>query len=71
MADIKGILDTGVQIAGVFNSAAPGIASVIAIIRGTDGKITVMPILDSAEEGFEATILKAKQWQKDHPKGSS
>lgn len=69
MADIKEILDASVKVAEIFNVAAPGIASVIAIIRSTDGKVHVVPILNSAAETFDETIDMARAWKDDHPEG--
>ena len=68
MSKIIDVLDTSIKLAKVFNAAAPGVASVIAIIRSTDGKVHVMPLLDSAAEKFDDTVAEARRWLEDHPK---
>jgi hypothetical protein len=47
------------------NNAAPELASIITIIRNTDGTLTVLEILDQADSAFDANLaMIAKRKEK-------
>lgn len=51
----------------LLNTAAPGIASLITILRKPDGTITVLQFLDSAEAKVDANIKEITDWMAAHP----
>ena len=64
------VIEAGIKIANMFNATVPGIASLLLLIVEKNGAITIMPILDAAEEGFEKALTAAAKWKRDHPKKS-
>ncbi len=59
-------METAIQIVNLFNLAAPGVASLILLVKRTDGTVAVMPILDEADKGFDDAIKQAKDWLEAH-----
>ncbi len=55
-------IENALQIVNLFNTAAPGIASLIMIIRRTDGTVTVAALLDEADASFSSNISAAQKW---------
>lgn len=53
----------------LLNTAAPGIAELILLIRKKDGTISVVSVLDEADAQFDANIKSASEWLKSHGKG--
>ncbi len=54
-------------IIGLLNTAAPGIADIVAMIRKKDGSITMMPLLDEASATFNDNLGQAAAWLTQHP----
>lgn len=50
----------------LFNTASPGIAQLILLIKKKDGTIAVMPLLDEAGKDFADNISQAQEWLKAH-----
>lgn len=65
MAEERTALDVALDVVNMFNASAPGIASLVLLIKRKDG-ITVMPILSEADEKFEVIMDRAAQWLTDH-----
>lgn len=63
-------MGTALAIVQLLNTAAPGIASLILMIKKTDGTISVVALLDEADAQFNANIQQAKDWLAAHPKVS-
>lgn len=61
-------MDTAIALVNVFNATAPGIASLIAMIRRKDGTVSVVVMLDEADAQFNANIKQAQDWLAAHPK---
>lgn len=61
-------METAIALLNLINSATPGIASLIVMIRGKDGKISVVTMLDEADATFASNIDQAKAWLASHPK---
>jgi hypothetical protein len=61
-------MELTLQILTLLNTAAPGIASLIMLIRRDDGTISVVTLLDEADAQFDANIKSAGDWLKAHPK---
>ncbi|MDZ4242175.1 MAG: hypothetical protein U1D99_05050 [Candidatus Omnitrophota bacterium] len=55
-------MDTAIKVVNLINAAAPGVASLIVLLRRKDGKISVMTFLDEAEDGFDENINRAKDF---------
>jgi hypothetical protein len=51
----------------LINSAAPGIAQLILLIKRNDGSVSVVTLLDEADEQFDKNIKQAGDWLKAHP----
>ena len=66
----KSPLEVAIDVVNMFNATAPGVASLILLIKRKDG-VTVMPILDEADESFEEIMTRAEKWLIDHPKNST
>ena len=60
-------MGTALMILNLLNSAVPGIASLVLLIKNTDGTITVAQLLDQADKQFDANINTASNWLKAHP----
>ena len=54
------------QIINLLNAAEPGIASLIMMIRNSDGTISIGALLDQADAQFDANIKQIADWQKAH-----
>jgi hypothetical protein len=50
----------------LLNAASPGIASLIMLIKKTDGTIAVATLLDEADSKFSDNIKQASDWLKAH-----
>jgi len=59
-------MDTALALAQLFNLAAPGIASLILIIKNKSGTISIIPMLDEADAQFAANIKQAQDWLAAH-----
>lgn len=60
-------MELALGIVALLNAAAPGIASLIMLIRRKDGSITVGVMLDEAETSFNENISQAAAWFHEHP----
>jgi N-acetylglucosamine kinase-like BadF-type ATPase len=60
-------VELALGIVSLLNAAAPGIASLVMLIRRKDGTITVGVLLDEAETTFNNNIAQAAAWFKEHP----
>ena len=49
-------------IVSLLNAAAPGIAQVVLMIKGKDGTIAVMPLLDEADARFDQNLREAMDY---------
>lgn len=61
-------MEMAVAIVNLFNATAPGIASLILMIRKKDGTVGVVAMLDEADANFNANIAAAQAWLAAHPK---
>lgn len=61
-------MDTAVAIVNLFNTVAPGVASLILMIRKKDGTVGIVAMLDEADAHFADNIKKAQEWLAAHPK---
>lgn len=59
-------VETALQIVNLFNATAPGIASLILMIKKNDGTVSVVALLDEASQQFAANITAAEKWLKEH-----
>jgi hypothetical protein len=55
------------QIVNLLNSAEPGFASIITMIRNKDGTMTVPVILDQADKNFDDNMKMAIDWIQHNP----
>jgi hypothetical protein len=60
-------MELALALVSLLNAAAPGIASLILLIRRKDGTISVVSMLDEADAQFDANIKQASEWLKSHP----
>lgn len=60
-------VETALKIVDMFNATAPGVASLIMLIRRNDGTVSVVTMLDEADAKFGENITKAKDWLATHP----
>lgn len=51
----------------LFNAAEPGIATILMLIRRTDGTVVIVPFLDEASATFSGNLAQAADWFKAHP----
>jgi hypothetical protein len=61
-------IETALKIVELFNATAPGVASLIMLIRRNDGTVSVVTMLDEADSAFDANIKTASDWLAAHPK---
>jgi hypothetical protein len=61
-------MEMALGIVQLLNAAAPGIAQLVVMIKGTDGKITVAALLDQADAQFDKNLSQAAEWLKAHGK---
>lgn len=55
------------QLVSLFNAVVPGIASLIVVIRKTDGTISIATFLDEADAKFAVNITEVATYLKAHP----
>ena len=55
-------IETALALVSTFNAVAPGIASLILLIRKKDGNVSVVALLDEADVQFQANMDAAKKW---------
>jgi len=55
-------MDLALQIATLLNTAAPGIANLLVLVKRADGSVTVVSVLDEADATFQADLDQAKAW---------
>ena len=53
-------------LATLLNTAAPGVASIIMMIRNKNGTVTIMPLLDEADAQYAENIKQASDWLAAH-----
>jgi hypothetical protein len=63
-------MSLALQILQLLNAATPGIASLIAVFRKTDGTVTVINFLDQADATVDANMKQITDWMAAHPKGA-
>lgn len=61
-------MELALALISLLNAATPGIASLILLIRKKDGSISVVSLLDEADQQFDKNIQDASAWLKAHPK---
>lgn len=61
-------MELALALISLLNAATPGIASLILLIRKKDGSISVVSLLDEADQQFDKNIKDASAWLKAHPK---
>jgi hypothetical protein len=59
-------MELALSLIALFNAAAPGIATLLMVIKKKDGTISVVQILDEADVTFNANIQQASDWLKSH-----
>lgn len=59
-------MELALAIVTLLNAAAPGIASLIMIIRRKDGSIAIGTMLDEADQAFADNLGQAAAWFKSH-----
>lgn len=59
-------MELALAIVTLLNAAAPGIASLIMIIRRKDGSIAIGTLLDEADQQFADNLGQAAAWFKAH-----
>ena len=62
-------IETAIEIVNLINATAPGIASLILAIKGKNGKISIIQVLDEADPDFKETIAAGLEWKATHPEG--
>lgn len=55
-------------ILNLLNTAAPGIASLVTLVRNKDGTITVLQYLDAADAATDQGLKENMDWLAAHPK---
>ena len=55
-------MDLALQIANLLNTAAPGVANLLLLIKRPNGTVTVVSVLDEADATFQADLDQAKAW---------
>lgn len=60
-------LDFAMALAQVFNAAGPAVANLIVMIRRKDGTVSVVTMLDEADEQFQSNLEQARDWMTQHP----
>jgi hypothetical protein len=58
---------TALAIVNLLNTATPGIANLILLIRNKDGTVTVAQMLDQNDAQFDKNMAEAADWFKAHP----
>jgi hypothetical protein len=61
-------MELALAIITLLNTASPGLASLIMLIKRNDGSVSVVTLLDEADGQFDANIKQAGDWLKAHPK---
>ena len=62
-----GSFATVINIVNLLNTAVPGIASLIMMIKNSDGTISIPVLLDQADAKFAENLKEATDWMKAHP----
>ena len=65
----KSKVANAIAIVNLINASAPGVASLILAVRGKNGKISIIQVLDETDEDFKETIESALEWKANHPEG--
>jgi len=55
-----------IAVVELLNAAAPGIASLIVLIRHKDNSLSVLQVLDEADAKFSANLKEATDWLAAH-----
>jgi hypothetical protein len=59
-------MELALAMVNLLNAAAPGIASLIMVIRRKDGSIAIGTMLDEADAQFAENLGQAAAWFKAH-----
>lgn len=59
-------MDTAIALINLLNAETPGIAQLIIMIKGTDGVVSVVALLDAADAKFADNLKQAKDWLAAH-----
>lgn len=60
-------MDKILKIMELLNAATPGLVTLIPLILHKDGTLSVVALLDQADEQFNENVRKAQEWLKAHP----
>lgn len=58
------------ELLNLLNATTPGVATLVLMIRGKDGNVTLVGLLDEADQKFGENLQQAKDWLASHPKAS-
>jgi len=58
-------MELALLIARILAETGPDVVELILLLKKTDGTIAVIPILDEADDQFEANIEKIKRWRNE------
>ena len=58
-------MNTALLIARILAASSDEVVELILLLRKKDGTVAVMPILDEADEQFEANLEKIRKWKND------
>jgi hypothetical protein len=61
-------MNTALAIVNLLNTASPGIAELILLIKKQDGTIAVGALLDQSDAQFDANVSQIKDWMESHQK---
>lgn len=56
-----------ITIVNLLNTASPGIARLIVMLRKKDGTVGVLQVLDEADQKFAENLKQVTDWLKEHP----
>ena len=57
-------MNLALVIAQILSENVPEIIELVILLKKKDGTIAIIPILDEADEQFEANIKKIKEWRR-------
>lgn len=60
-------METAIALVQLLNTASPGVASLVALIRRKDGGLNVLVVLDEADAQFDANLKQAADWLAKNP----
>lgn len=60
-------MEFALALVSLLNAAAPGVASIVMMIRRKDGTVAVLPLLEEADAKFAQNLAEAAEWLKTHP----